>query len=139
MGRVNTPELTDTARSFLEAGYHTGERPAFRKRCHVVLLKAQGRTSRDVGLITGMSDVSVNSWVRRYVDEGLDGLHTRAGRGRKPVLVKGQDDALVLEKVKSHRQRLGTAKAEWEKETGRSVGTTAFKSFLKSLVDDING
>ena len=139
MGRVNKPELTDAERSFLEAGHRTGERPAFRTRCHVILLKAQGRSSRDVGQITGMSDVSVNSWVKRYAEEGLDGLHTRPGRGRKPVLVKGQDDALVLEKVKSHRQRLGTAKAEWEKETGRSVGTTAFKSFLKSLVDDIDG
>lgn len=139
MGRVNTPILTEEERSELETGRQTGGKPAFRTRCHVILLKAQGRTSRDVGQITGMSHVSVNSWLKRYRSEGLSGLHTRPGRGRKPALTPERDAESVLAVVRSHRQRLATAKAEWERQSGRSVSATTLRSFLKDLADDISG
>ena len=107
-------------------------------RCQVILLKADGRGSKEVGALTGMSEVSVNAWVKRYGDEGLAGLRTRAGRGRKPLLTQAADEALVLEHVKANRQRIQTAKAEWSKASGKEVGLSTFKSFLKVLTADTN-
>jgi transposase len=83
-----------------------------------------------------MSYVSVNSWVKRYKDLGIDGLQTKSGRGRKPKLSKETDKVSILQSVKANRQRLQTAKAEWESNSGKSVSISTLKSFLKTLTDD---
>jgi transposase len=108
-------------------------------RCQSVLLKSEGRTSKDVGIITGMSHVSVNSWLARYKQEGVSGLYTKPGRGRKAILNKEEDKDSILEAIKANRQRMRTAKAEWEATSGKAVSDSTFKAFLKSLADDING
>ena len=138
MGRVNTPLLDEPAKTLLNNGFRTGTSHCFRMRCQVLLLKASGCGSQEVGALTGMSAVSVNAWVKRYGTGGLAGLHTRAGRGRKPLLTKAADETLVLEHVKANRQRIQTAKAEWSKASGKQVGLTTFKSFLKALTADTN-
>jgi len=137
MGRVNTPILSESAKLALEEGQKNGKTHTFRTRCHVILLKSTGRTSDDVSLITGMTYVSVNSWVKRYKDFGIDGLQTLSGRGRKPLLHKEIDKESILKAVKAHRQRLQTAKAEWEEQGGKTVSISTLKSFLKVLTDDI--
>jgi transposase len=108
-------------------------------RCQSILLKSEGRTSNEVGSITGMCNVSVNSWLKRYKTEGLSGLYTKPGRGRKAVLNREEDRDNILEAIKSNRQRMRTAKAEWEAKSGRSVSDSTFKAFLKSLADDTGG
>lgn len=138
MGRVNTPVLSASEHLALEHSHRTGASHAFRVRCQVVLLKATGRGSPEVGLITGMSYVSVNSWVKRYKDEGLNGLKTKPGRGRKPALDKVRDEASVVRQVKAHRQRIQQAKTEWELEQDRQVSVSTFKTFLKVLTADIS-
>ncbi|MBQ9213774.1 MAG: transposase [Bacteroidales bacterium] len=40
-----------------------------------------------------MSFVSVNAWVKRYKEEGIDGLKTRVRRGRKPIMDSSDEDA----------------------------------------------
>jgi transposase len=86
MGRVNKPQLTATQRDELEQGFtQCAASHSFRMRCHVILLKAEGRKSKEVGALTGMCALSVNNWVARYKDEGIDGLYTKPGRGRKPA------------------------------------------------------
>jgi transposase len=102
------------------------------------LLKAEGRSSRDVGLITGMSHISVNHWVNRFKSAGISGLHNKLGQGRKPVL-DSKDKQGLLEAVKSHRQRLQAAKAEWEASREKSVSDSTLRRFLKVLAEDING
>jgi transposase len=139
MGRVNTPILSEGARSALEKGLHSGDTHSYRMRCQVILLKSTGRKSKDVGLITGMSYVSVDSWVKRYKDLGIDGLKTLSGRGRKPKLNKETDKEGILAAVKANRQRLQTAKSEWEQSSGREISLSTLKSFLKALTDDIKG
>ena len=139
MGRVNTPILSESAKLALEQGQKSGKTHTFRTRCQVILLKSTGRKSDDVALITAMTYVSVNSWVKRYKDFGIDGLQTLSGRGRKPKLTKKDDEESILKAVKSHRQRLQTAKAEWEEQSGKTVSISTLKSFLKVLTDDIKG
>jgi transposase len=101
------------------------------------LLKSEGRTSKDVGKIVDMSHVSFNSWLSRYKSEGIRGLLTKEGRGRKPKIDNKKDVVAILEAVKANRQRLQIAKAEWEVNSGKSMGRNTFRSFLKVLADDI--
>jgi transposase len=137
MGRVNTPSLTPAQRSELELGIRDGKSHCFRMRCQSILLKSEGRTSKDVGRITGLCNVSVDTWVRRYKSEGLHGLITKFGRGRKSI-IEDCDKEAILSAIKSNRQRMQTAKAEWEQQSGKKVCTNTFKRFLKSLADDIS-
>lgn len=138
MGRVNTPVLTSVQRKELESGLKKGNSHSFRMRCQSILLKSEGRTSKEVGSITGMCHISVNSWLNRYKSEGISGLYTKPGRGRKSILSLEEDKASILESIKANRQRMRTAKAEWEVTSGKSVSDSTFKAFLKSLADDIN-
>ena len=85
-----------------------------------------------------MTYVSVNAWTRRYREEGIEGLKTKPGRGRKAVLQMEVDKEAVLQAVKANRQRIQTAKAVWEQETNKAVSLTTFKAFLKVLTDDIS-
>lgn len=138
MGRVNTPVLSESQRTELENCLKIGKQYAFRKRCQVILLKADGRKSKDVGLIVGMSHISVNTWLSRYKQLGIYGLQTKPGRGRKPLLNKEVDSKAIVLAVKANRQRLQTAKAEWEAQSGKSVSRETLRKFLKSLAEDIS-
>jgi transposase len=141
MGRVNTPVLTDTERVALENELKTNDNHSFRMRCQAILLKATGRTSKDVGSIVGMCHVSVNSWIKRFNDNGVDGLKIKPGRGRKPFMNKIEDAQAVLLAVKANRQRIQLAKADWQasrKEGSQPVSESTFRAFLKALTDDIN-
>ena len=138
MGRVNTPILNESSKLVLEQGLKLGKTHTFRTRCQVVLLKSTGRNSEEVADITSMTYVSVNTWVKRYKAFGIEGLQTKPGRGPKPKLSKEIDKASILVSVKAHRQRMQTAKAEWEQKSGKSVSLSTLKSFLKVLTDDIN-
>lgn len=138
MSRVNTPLLSEAAKSALEQEAKMGETACFRTRCEVILLKAMGLTSEEVGKFTTMTDVSVNAWTKRYKKEGIDGLKTKPGRGRKALLAVEVDKESVLQAIKANRQRTQKAKVEWEQKTNKSVSLSTFKAFLKVLADDIS-
>lgn len=48
MGKTRIVILTDEQRQVLEKGYQNGKSHAFRKRCHIVLLKSEKRSSEEV-------------------------------------------------------------------------------------------
>ena len=109
MGRASAPLVTEADRAGLASGQRTGATHAFRTRCHVLLLKATGRKSIEVGEMVGMSDVSVNAWIKRYNAFGVEGLKTRAGRGRAFfffLLTAASDKGTILRGVKANRQRI---------------------------------
>ena len=141
MGRVNTPTLNEQERLALEKGLRTSKSHAMRMRCQAILLKSDGRKSKDVAGIVGMSHVSVNSWLKRYKDEGIEGLLTKPGRGRKPLIEPKTDTEAILEVIKANRSRIAMAKAQWEAERSvgsRPVSREAFTKFLKTLAHDIS-
>jgi transposase len=138
MGRVNTPILTVSQRKELEEGFKRGYSHCFRMRCQSILLKSAGHKSKYVGIVTGMCEVSVNSWINRYNREGISGLNTKSGRGRKPLLSLTEDKTSILAAIKANRQRMRTAKSQWEAASGKKVCDSTIKAFLKTLADDIN-
>lgn len=139
MGRVNTPILSESERTDLENLYKKSDNHTIRKRCQTILLKADGRKSKDVGAIVGMGHVSVNSWLSRYKSEGISGLSTKPGRDPKRKIDIAEDGEDVLALAKKHRQKVGLAKAEWEAAKGKTLHQETFRRFLKSLAVDISG
>lgn len=61
------------------------------KRLRTILLAKQGFTAPEIAICTGFSRRSVQEWVARYNADGLDGLKTKPGRGRKPPLTPEQE------------------------------------------------
>lgn len=87
--------------------------------------------------ILGCCEMVVNNWVKRYQSEGIGGLETRPGRGRKPIL-QVDDLEQVKEAVKQSRQRISVAKAELEESLGKEFSVSSLKRFLKKTVDATN-
>jgi transposase len=138
MGRVNTPILSESERTELENLYKKSDNHTLRKRCQTILLKADGRKSKDVGAIVGMNHISVNSWLSRYKSDGILGLLTKPGRGPKRKIDVAVDGEEVLALAKKHRQKVELAKAEWEASKGKTLHRETFRRFLKSLAGDIS-
>lgn len=134
MGKTKVIELTKEQRQALEKGYRNGTSHAFRQRCQMVLLKNEKRSSIAITKILGGCEMAVNNWLRRYEAEGIAGLKTRAGRGRRAILQSESDLAQVTAAVKKSRQRLSLAKAELEQSLDKSFSTTTLKRFLKKTI-----
>ena len=130
MSRIKVITLTPEQQTALEHGYRSGQSAAFRKRCQMILLKSQSRTSQDVARIVGCCEMVVNNWMTRYQQEGIDGLHTKPGRGRKAILNSQTDLEQVREAVRGNRQRLRVAKADLEEALGKSFSDKTLRRFL---------
>ena len=137
MGKAKVLELTEAQRLELESGFRKGEKHCFRMRCRAVLLKADGLSAAKAGAQTEMSFVSVNAWVKRYKEEGIEGLKTRSGRGRKPIMDSSDEEAVRCA-IEQDRQCVSKARAAWEQATGKEVSDMTFKRFLSALAQDIS-
>ncbi|QKZ12351.1 helix-turn-helix domain-containing protein [Spirosoma sp. KUDC1026] len=133
MGKPRTIELQPAERQALEQAFRSDTSHAFRQRCQIVLFKSEGRTSKEVAQLVKQHYVSVNAWLNRYQQAGLNGLRTKPGRGRKALLDKQTDATLVRQVVQNERQRLNQAKAQIESRTGRSMSLKTLQRFLKNL------
>ena len=55
------------------------------RRGYVILLLAAGIPIAQVSRVTGLGRRHVYKWAMRFVEQGIDGLADKPGRGRKPV------------------------------------------------------
>ena len=139
MGRKPKPlHLSDAERAELEKGIKSRKASTFSRRCHIILLKSEGRSSKDIAQIFDITDQAVNNWVKRYRKSGIAGLQTRPGRGRKPILNKEEDEAKVKAAIKKERQRIKHVKEELEQELNKKFSVLTLKRFLKNLSADGN-
>ena len=138
MGKIKTVELSRAQRAALEVGYRTGDSHAFRVRCQMILLKSEPRTAVEIADVLGCCEVVVNNWLKRYEAEGIQGLRTKTGRGRKPILDAEKDLHRVKQAVKDNRQRISLAKAELEAELGKSFSSKTLERYIKNMVLAIN-
>lgn len=69
-----------------------------------------------------MSLVSVNAWLKRFLSEGITGLQTRAGRGRKPIMDCSDEDAVrrAIEQDRQSEQSQSDMARIYEKRSKRS-------------------
>jgi len=134
MAKIKSVALTPEQQAVLEKASRHGKSYSFRQRCLMVLLKSQSRTSKDVAQQVGCYEVVVNSWMKRYQEFGMDGLKTKAGRGRKSILQADTDLAAVRQAVQDNRQRISLAKAELQQELGKEFSQLTLRRFLKKTV-----
>ena len=142
MAKIKIIELSEEQRADLERGFTHGPSRAFRQRCQVILLKAgspqaQRLTSKQVAAEVRCCEVVVNTWLKRHEVQGFQGLRTRQGQGRAPILQTETDLAAVRRAVEQNRQHISLAKAELTKaervkELGKEFSTLTLKRFLKN-------
>jgi transposase len=137
MGKTKRVKLTVPQRMQLESGFRKGTSHCLRMRCRAVLLKADGLSSAKAGEQTDMSMVSVNAWVKRFLSEGVTGLQTRPGRGRKAIMDCSDEEA-VRAAIEQDRQSVSKARAAWQQATGKEASDLTFKRFLSALAQDIS-
>lgn len=134
MAKIKSIDLTSDQKAALEKASRHGPSYSFRQRCLMILLKSECCTSKEVAKQIGCCEVVVNSWMKRYQEQGFDGLKTKAGQGRLPILSKETDLAAVRLAVQQNRQRVSLAKAELTQELGKEFSTQTLKRFLKKMV-----
>lgn len=99
MDKLKIIQLTGEEQRKMEKGYQEGKSHAFSTRCQMVLLKSEKRISLEVAGVVGCCEVVVNNWLARFQAEGIEGLKTRLGRGRPPIL--SSQNPRHLERVKA--------------------------------------
>jgi len=142
MPKIKIVTLTYDQQAALEKAAKYGLTPSYRLRCQAVLLKADPacpRTGRSIAQSLGCCEMSVSDWVALYEAEGLAGLKTKKGRGRKSILSKDTDLEAVRKAVQANRQRLALAKAELEETLGKEFSVLTLQRFLKKTVAATRG
>lgn len=137
IAKIKVIQLTDEQRLQLEEGFRQGKSHAYRMRCRTIFLKAKGLTSKEVGVQTEQTHISVNSWVKRFETEGIKGLETRPGRGRKPIMDNSDEDAVRIA-IENDRQSVMKAKEAWQQASGKKASESTFRAFLSALARDID-
>lgn len=137
MGKTKVIQLSDEQRQELQDGYRSGESHVFRERCQMILLKSESRTSREIAGFLDCHKITVNEWVKRFEAEGIEGLKTRPGRGRRAIL-QATDMSRVRAAVIRSRQRISLACAELEAELQKPFSMTTLKRFLKKTTAATN-
>ena len=135
--KITTLQLTDSEKHDLEIAYKTGDSHCYRTRCKAILLKSQGKSANEIASILDVSIPSVFNWIKRYGDEGINGLKTRTGRGRKPI-IDSSDEEIIRKAIEEDRQNVSKVREAWQNATGKKASDATLKRFLSYLVQDIS-
>lgn len=137
MPRIKTVTISVEQKAALENAVKYGSTPSYRKRCQAILLKGGKRTSLAIAKELSCCEMSVNDWMKRFDEQGIDGLRVAKGRGGKGIL-QPKDAEAVRRAVQNHAQRLNIAKAELEQELGRTFSRLTLQRFLKKTIAATN-
>jgi hypothetical protein len=87
---LNVLSLNEEQRATLEQIRDTHEKPAVCERATAILLFATGTALNDIAssCLKPKNVETVRGWINRYRTEGIAGLETRPGQGRKPQNTK---------------------------------------------------
>lgn len=120
------------AKQCLEHLYKTDSNHSFRQRCKMVLLNSEGYTAKDIAMILSSNMASVYNWLNRYNIDGIAGLRTKPGQGRKPILEE-EHLSIVRAAVEQERQRLSQARQIIEENIGKKMSNETLTRFLKVI------
>ena len=109
--------LAAPQRAALVQRYKAEKNVRLRDRIHCVLLKADGRTNREVASLLLTSQQTVNDWLNRYDAGGLDALCAWEVGGSDPHLTQEQAERLQAELdthgFQSAKQVCAFVEAQW--------------------------
>lgn len=124
--------LSTEAKQCLEYLYKTDSNHSFRQRCKMVLLNSEGYTAKDIAVILSSNMASVYNWLNRYNTDGIAGLRSKSGQGRKPILEE-KHLSMVRAAVEQERQRLSQARQIIEENIGKKMSNETLTRFLKVI------
>jgi|JI7StandDraft_1071085.scaffolds.fasta_scaffold88600_2 transposase len=135
-GKKRYIKLTESQRQALQKGFEQGKKPAFRKRCHIILLSDQGYSVQQISALYKLSRLSVGQWFDRYEKDGIESLHTNKGQGRPSILrIDNEVDVQNIERLlEQNAQNLKPALAELER-NGKPMSKRTLQRFLKKVDD----
>ena len=124
-------KITDLERENLKAikKHHLKYRE--RERAMGVLLSYKGYSPKEIGDIFDISERVVYTWIDNFNANGVIGLLTQKGQGRKSIFTK-EDEVRVKELVEKYPFQLSTVCSELLND-GIEVSKKTLKAFLKSL------
>ncbi len=125
--------LTHDQRAQLLQRYKTEKNVRLRDRLQCVLLKAEGRTNREVAAILHTSEHTINDWLDRYDLGGLEGLCTWETGGSEAWLSNPQLERLKAEADTHAFQSAKQACAWVEEQFGVSYSDRGMRDLLKRL------
>ena len=135
--RITEVKLTKKQRVELEYMEHFDPRPFMQKRSRIVLYKADGLPSKEIADRLSCSEHKVNRWVRRYLEQGADGLRNKPGQGAKPIM-DSSDEAAVREAIEKDRLSVMKSKERWQQATGKEACRDTYRAFLSALAQDLD-
>ena len=138
MPRIKTLKLTQEQRTALDKGAKYGATPSYRIRCQAILLKESPISSLIVAQQLGCCEMSVNDWMKRFEQQGIEGLKVASGRGR-PSILQEQDLEAVKKAIQENRQRIGLIKEGLEEQLGKEFSHLTLRRFVKKMVVVSNG
>jgi transposase len=110
---IRVSELTEEQRKELEELYRKTQVPRVRTRAQMVLLSAeQGLKAEEIASIVRESAVTVLTWLKRYLAEGMEGLKDTPRAGRNATVTKAFRKEL-LESVRRRPRSMGLAYSMW--------------------------
>ena len=106
---VRVEPLTEEQRAELDQLYRKTDKPKVRIRAQMVLLSAeQGLKVEEIAVIVRESAVTVLTWLKRYIAEGIEGLKDAPRVGRN-VTVTEEFRRKLLESVRRRPRDLELA------------------------------
>ena len=110
---IRVPPLTEEQRAALDQLYRKTKLPRVRTRAQMVLLSAeQGLKAEEIAAVVRESAVTVLTWLKRYLAEGMEGLQDAPRAGRS-TMVTAEFRKCLLESVRSRPRSLGLAFSMW--------------------------
>ncbi len=110
---VRVEPLTEEQRAELDQLYRKTDKPRVRTRAQMILLSAeQGLKAEEIAVIVRESVVTVLTWLKRYIAEGIEGLKDAPRVGRS-VTVTEEFRKKLLEGVRRRPRDLGLAYSMW--------------------------
>ena len=110
---IYIPRLTEEQRVALDQLYRKTKMPRVRTRAQMILLSAeQGLKAEDIAAIVRESAVTVLTWLKRYLAEGIEGLQDAPRAGRSAT-VTAEFRKCLLESVRRRPRSLGLAYSMW--------------------------
>ena len=141
MGRKSKQikKLTEEQKSSLRKGYTSGKSHLFRRKCQCILLNNEGKTTKELSLLYGISIYSILQWFKRWESGGIEGLKLKPGRGRKPKLnlSNSKHTETVKTLVENEPKNLNRVIGQIKYKLNIELSKKTLKRFLKNL--NING
>jgi transposase len=110
---ITVPPLSVEAQEELETLYRQTRDVRVRSRTQMVLLSAEKqRVAREIAAIVRVTEVTVLTWLKRYLAEGVNGLYD-APRSGGPRKVSAEYKEQLLHVVRQRPRTLGQPYSMW--------------------------